>query len=72
MDGNEQSLSISLAGTAFDWVTATHLALVALFAIGAVAILIWGRHLRRQRRRAEEQAGENNEVGKGEDGPPGP
>jgi uncharacterized protein (DUF58 family) len=61
MESNEQSLSLLLTGTGLDWVTTTHLVLIALFAVGAVMILIWGRHLRRQRLEAEREVEENNE-----------
>ena len=60
MENNEQSLL--LTDTGLDWVTTTHLVLIALFAIGAVLILIWGRHLRRKRLEADEEIEENNEV----------
>ncbi len=61
MDSNEQSLSLLLTDTGLDWVTTTHLVLIALFAVGAVTILIWGRHLRRKRLEAEREIEENNE-----------
>jgi len=60
MENNEQSLL--LTDTGLDWVTTTHLVLIALFAVGAVLILIWGRHLRRKRLEADEEIEENNEV----------
>ncbi len=60
MENNEQS--ILLTATGWDWVTTTHLVLIALFAIGAVLILIWGRHLRRKRLEADEEIEENNEI----------
>lgn len=60
MENNEQS--ILLTATGWDWVTTTHLVLIALFAVGAVLILIWGRHLRRKRLEADEEIEENNEI----------
>lgn len=60
MENNEQSLL--LTDTGWDWVTTTHLVLIALFAVGAVLILIWGRHLRRKRLEADEEIEENNEI----------
>ena len=68
MESNQQSLSLASIG--LDWVTTTHLVFIALFAIGAVAILIWGRHLRRKRREADEQLEENNEAADQENPPP--
>lgn len=67
MDSNEQSLSLTSMG--LDWVTTTHLVFIVLFAIGAVAILIWGRHLRRKRREADAEVEENNESA-GDEAPP--
>lgn len=64
MENNEQSLL--LTDTGWDWVTTTHLVLIALFAVGAVLILIWGRHLRRKRLEADEEIEENNEIVEGE------
>ena len=69
---NEQSLSLPLTQTAFDWVTTTHLILIALFAVGAIAILIRGRHLRRKRREADAQVEENNGIIEGDTPPPEP
>jgi ABC-type transport system involved in Fe-S cluster assembly fused permease/ATPase subunit len=60
MENNEQS--ILLTPTGWDWVTTTHLVLIALFAIGAVLILIWGRHLRRKRMEADAEIEVNNEI----------
>lgn len=60
MENNEQS--ILLTATGWDWVTTTHLVLIALFAVGAVLILIWGRHLRRKRLEADEEIEDNNEI----------
>jgi hypothetical protein len=60
MDSNTQSLTLASMG--LDWVTTTHLVLIVLFAIGAVAILIWGRHLRRMRQEADAEIEENNEI----------
>lgn len=40
----------------FGWVTVTHMVLVALLAAGAITILWWGRHLRRERKHAQEEA----------------
>lgn len=60
MESNERSLTLASMG--LDWVTTTHLVFITLFAIGAVAILIWGRHLRRQRLKANEAVEENNEA----------
>jgi len=67
MDSNTQSLTLASMG--LDWVTTTHLVLIVLFAIGAVAILIWGRHLRRMRQEADAEIEENNEIIEG-DTPP--
>lgn len=67
MENNEQS--ILLTATGWDWVTTTHLVLIALFAIGAVLILIWGRHLRRKRLEADAEIEENNEIVEGETPP---
>lgn len=53
MDSTTESLSPASAASMFGWVTATHLVVVALCAIGAIAILIWGRRLRRKRLEAE-------------------
>lgn len=72
MDSNEQSLSVTLTRTAFDWVTATHFVVIVLLAIGAIAILIWGRHLRRMRREADAEVVENNENCEGDGHPPEP
>ncbi|HEY0624315.1 hypothetical protein [Sphingomonas sp.] len=60
MESNQQSLTLSSMG--LDWVTTTHLVFIVLFAIGAVAILIWGRHLRRKRQQADARIEENNEA----------
>ena len=55
------STTPAAAASMFGWVTTTHLVVIALCAVGAIAILIWGRHLRRQRREAEKDVVENNE-----------
>lgn len=68
MDSNQQSLSLASMG--LDWVTTTHLVFIALFAIGAIAILIRGRYLRRKRLEADEAIEENNETIKDEAPPP--
>ena len=68
MDSNQQSLSLASMG--LDWVTTTHLVLIALCAVGATIILIWGRHLRRQRIEADEAVEENNESVEGNETPP--
>lgn len=70
MDSNAQSLSITSDPLA--WVTTTHFVMIGLFALGAVMILIWGRHLRRKQREAEETIEENNESVGGEAPPPEP
>jgi hypothetical protein len=70
MDSNAQSLS--LTGDPLEWVTATHLTLIGLCALGAVAILIWGRHLRRKRQEADAELTENNEIAESETHPPEP
>jgi len=67
MDSNAQS--VSLTSDPFAWVTTTHFVFIALFAIGAVLILIWGRHLRRKRREADAEIEENNEIVEGETPP---
>ena len=67
MDSNAQS--VSLTSDPFAWVTTTHFVLIGLFAIGAVLILIWGRHLRRKRREADAEIEENNEIVEGETPP---
>lgn len=67
MDSNAQSLS--LTNDPLEWVTATHFVVIGLFAVGAVLILIWGRHLRRKRREADAQVEENNEIVGGETPP---
>ena len=59
MDSNAQSLS--LTSDPLEWVTATHFVVIGLCAIGAIAILVWGRHLRRKRREADAELEENNE-----------
>ncbi|WP_447726943.1 hypothetical protein [Sphingomonas koreensis] len=68
MDSNEQSLSLTT--DSLEWVTTTHFLLIGLFAIGAVMILIWGRHLRRARLKAEEEVEANNEIVEDEAPPP--
>lgn len=70
MDSNAQS--VSLTSDPFAWVTTTHFALIGLCAIGAIAILIWGRHLRRKRKEADQAVEENNEIVEGEAAPPEP
>lgn len=60
MDSNEQSLS--LTSDSLEWVTTTHFVLIGLLAIGAVLMLIWGRHLRRMRQEADAEIEENNEI----------
>lgn len=41
----------------FGWVTVGHFLLIAFLAAGAIALLWWGRHLRRRRKqiRAEQE-----------------
>jgi hypothetical protein len=64
MDSNAQSLS--LTNDPLEWITATHFVVIGLFAVGAVLILIWGRHLRRQRRKADAEVEQNNDIVEGE------
>lgn len=68
MDSNAQS--VSLTSDPFAWVTTTHFVLIGLCAIGAIAILVWGSHLRRKRLEADEAVEENNEIVEGEERPP--
>lgn len=70
MDSNAQS--VILTSDPLEWVTATHFVIIGLCAIGAIAILIWGRHLRRKRQEAEAEVAENNEIVEGEERPPEP
>ena len=53
------------AASMFGWVTVTHLVVIAICAIGAIAILIWGRRLRRQRQEAEREIAESNDEPNG-------
>ena len=70
MDSNAQSLSF--ISDPLEWVTATHFVVIGLCALGAIAILIWGRHLRRRRQEADAEVAENNEIVEGEERPPEP
>ena len=56
------------AASMFGWVTATHLVILAICAMGAITILIWGRHLRRRRQEAEKEIAESTDEPNG--GPP--
>ncbi len=62
MDSTEKPGSIAGAASMFEWVTITHLVFIALFAAGAIAILVWGRRLYRERRRSERER-ERHEAG---------
>ncbi|MCW4461719.1 hypothetical protein OK349_08355 [Sphingomonas sp. BT-65] len=66
MDSTTESLSPAGAASMFGWVTVTHLIVVALCAVGAIAILVWGRRLRRKRLEAER----TREEDAGRDQPP--
>ena len=68
----DNAQSISLTGDPFAWVTTTHFVVIGLCALGAIAILIWGRHLRRKRQEADAELEANNEIVEGETRPPEP
>ncbi len=70
MVSNAQSLS--LTNDPFEWVTATHFVVIGLCALGAIAILIWGRRLRRKRQEADAELEGNNGIVEGEARPPEP
>lgn len=55
MDQPQQAESAAGAAAMFEWVTVTHLVIVALCAIGAVAIIVIGRRLLRRRIEAERE-----------------
>ena len=65
------SVTPASAASMFGWVTATHLAVIAICAAGAIAILIWGRHLRRKRIEAEKARAENGDE-RNDGSPPEP
>ncbi|APR52363.1 hypothetical protein CA223_12640 [Sphingomonas koreensis] len=68
----DNAQSISLTSDPFAWVTTTHFVVIGLCALGAIAILIWGRHLRRKRQEADAELEGNNEIVEGETRPPEP
>ena len=70
MDSTTESLSPAGAATMFGWVTVTHLIIVALCAVGAIAFLVWGRRLHRKRIEAERDLAEKNRTDR--DGPSAP
>lgn len=55
MESTEKAGSAAGAASMFEWVTVTHLVFIALFAAGAIAVLVWGRRLYRERRRSERE-----------------
>lgn len=55
MDEPQQTESVAGAAAMFEWVTVTHLVIVALCAVGAVAIIVIGRRLLRRRIKARQE-----------------
>lgn len=55
MDEPQQAASTAGAAAMFEWVTVTHLVIVALCAVGAIAIIVIGRRLRLRRIEAEQE-----------------
>jgi hypothetical protein len=62
MESTEKPGSVAGAASMFEWVTITHLVFIALFAAGAIAMLVWGGRLYRERRRSERER-ERRETG---------
>jgi hypothetical protein len=60
MDKPQQADSAAGAAAIFEWVTVTHLVIVALCAVGAVAIIVVGRRLLRRRLEAERELEKRN------------
>lgn len=55
MDEPQPTESVAGAAAMFEWVTVTHLIIVALCAVGAVAIIVIGRRLLRRRIKARQE-----------------
>ncbi|WP_423604787.1 hypothetical protein [Sphingomonas sp. MS122] len=55
MDEPQQAESTAGAAAMFEWVTVTHLVIIALCAVGAIAIIVIGRRLLRRRIEAQRE-----------------
>ena len=61
MDEPQQAEAITGTAAMFEWVTVTHLVIVALCAVGAIAIIVIGRRLLRRRMEARRELEERNQ-----------
>ncbi|WP_343518536.1 hypothetical protein [Sphingomonas sp.] len=60
MDEPQQAESAAGTAAMFEWVTVTHLVIVALCAVGAIAIIVVGRRLLRRRIESQRELEERN------------
>ncbi|PKP91561.1 MAG: hypothetical protein CVT77_11870 [Alphaproteobacteria bacterium HGW-Alphaproteobacteria-16] len=62
MDSTATNVTPGAINAMLGGMTTLHFVLIALFAVGAIAILIRGRYLKRLRKEADAEIVENNEI----------